>query len=91
MKRRSLFAFLGLGATAAVLPEIAPESAPKPCYAIPCPAFEDVTFIPPSSGGWCAPSSDVIWGLTTDQVNWVDFELPEISVRRGGLQFPVER
>ena len=83
MNRRSLLALIGLGATAAVLPpqleEEIEESAPKPCYQVPCP---------PLTGGWCAPSEMIYEACEIDPS--VRLDMPTISVRRGGIQFPIK-
>ncbi len=84
MNRRSLLALIGLGATAAVLPpQLEKEielSALEPCVLqIPHP---------PLTGGWCAPSEMIYEACEIDPS--VRLDMPTISVRRGGIQFPIK-
>ncbi len=91
MNRRSLLALIGLGATAAVLPEIAPEALPEIAPEAEVIDYTDVfkDAIILKTGGWCAPSETVYGTWAIDPTAQIDL-MPQISVRRGGIQFPIK-
>lgn len=43
---------------------------------------DDTVTMPTANGGWCAPGLSQLWAVLPG------VELPEIKMRRGGIQFP---